>query len=313
MIMMILNALAPVFFVMGMGYYAGYIKRVDNTNVKTLNLFVMRFALPSALFTAIAHTPRDVIVGNGPLMGVLAISMLVFYVIFFLMQRRLYGKDIGESSMQTLTAALPNYASVGLPLLGAVYGPSSALSVAVAIAVGATTVSPLTLFFLSSASNKDEGSAAKRFFHALSHTVGAPIVWGPLAGLLLALSGFQLPDIANRCFNLVGMATAGGSLFLTGLILSSQRLRLNSNVIFGVLIKNLLQPVLAYGVVRLLGIPDPIGAQSVMLVAIPAGFFGMVFGAAHNVKSEEAGSTLVISSVLSMVTLAVAIMVLAPQ
>ena len=59
MMMMILNALAPVFFVMGMGYYAGYVKRVDNQNVKTLNLFVMRFALPSALFTAIAHTPRD--------------------------------------------------------------------------------------------------------------------------------------------------------------------------------------------------------------------------------------------------------------
>ncbi len=313
MFMMIINALAPVFFVMGMGYYAGYIKRVDNQNVRSLNLFVMRFALPSALFTAIAHTPRSVIIGNGPLMGVLTISMVVFYVIFFLMQRRLYGLDIGEASMQTLTTALPNYASVGLPLLGAVYGPSSALSVAVAIAVGATTVSPLTLFFLSSTSNKSEGSAARRFFQALSHTVGAPIVWGPLAGLALALSGIHLPDIANRCFNLIGMATAGGSLFLTGLILSSQRLRLNANVVFGVLIKNIFQPLLAYGVVRLMGIPDPIGAQSVMLVAIPAGFFGMVFGASHNVKSEEAGSTLVISSVLSMVTLAVAIMVLAPK
>lgn len=313
MIAMIMNALVPVFFVMGMGYYAGYVKRVDNQNVKTLNLFVMRFALPSALFTAIAHTPREVIIGNGPLMGVLAVSMLVFYVIFFLAQRRVYGQDIGPASVQTLTAALPNYASVGLPLLGAVYGPSSALSVAVAIAVGATTVSPLTLFFLSSATNKDEGPAVARFFRALRHTVGAPIVWGPLAGLAVALAGFQLPDVANRCFNLVGTATAGASLFLTGLILSSQRLRINFNVIFGVLIKNVLQPVLAYGVVRLIGIPDPIGAQTVMLVAIPAGFFGMVFGAAHNVKSEEAGSTLVASSVISMVTLAVAIMVLAPK
>ena len=193
---------------------------------------------------------------------------------------------------------------------GAVYGASSALSVAVAIAVGATTVSPLTLFFLSSAAHT-EGSAAARFFTALKHTVGAPIVWGPLLGLLLALANFQLPDIANRCFNLIGTATAGGSLFLTGLILSSQRLRINGNVIIGVLIKNVLQPVVAYGIVRLFQIPDPIGSQCVMLAAIPAGFFGMVFGAAHNVKSEEAGSTLVLSSVLSMATLAIAIMILA--
>lgn len=313
MFMMILNALAPVFFVMGMGYYAGYVKRVDNQNVKTLNLFVMRFALPSALFTAIAHTPRDVIIGNGPLMAVLTISMLLFYVVFFLMQRRMYGLDVGPASVQTLTAALPNYASVGLPLLGAVYGPSSALSVAVAIAVGSVTVSPLTLFFLSSATNTEEGPAAARFFKALKHTVGAPIVWGPLAGLVLALANFQLPEIANRCFNLIGAATAGGSLFLTGLILSSQRLKINGNVLVGVVIKNVLQPIVAYGVVRMLGIPDPIGAQSVLLVAIPAGFFGMVFGAAHNVKNEEAGATLIASSVLSMVTLAIAIMVLAPK
>lgn len=55
MIMMLPNALAPVFFVMGMGYHAGCIKRVDNTNVETLNLFLMRFALPSAPFTATPH------------------------------------------------------------------------------------------------------------------------------------------------------------------------------------------------------------------------------------------------------------------
>jgi malonate transporter len=71
------------------------------------------------------------------------------------------------------------------------------------------------------------------------------------------------------------------------LFLPSQWLRINGNVLIGVLIKNVLQAVMAYGIVRLLHIPDPIGAQCVMLVAIPAGFFGMVFGAAQNVKSEE--------------------------
>lgn len=313
MLLMILNALAPVFFVMGMGYYAGYVKRVDNKNVATLNAFVMRFALPMALFTAIARTPRQVIYSNGPLMGILTISMVLFYVIFYLVQIRVYKRDIGPASMQTLTAALPNYASVGLPLLTSVFGPTSALSVAVAIAVGSVTVSPLTLFFLSTATSKDQsGSSLTRFFRALKKTVGAPLVWGPLVGLLLALSGITLPDTAHRCFNLIGSATAGGSLFLTGLILSSQRLRINSDVIFGTLIKNVLQPLVAFGFVRLLGIQNPVAAQIVLLVAIPAGFFGMVFGAAHGVKSEEAGSTLVLSSVLSIVTLAVAIMLLAP-
>jgi hypothetical protein len=43
----------------------------------------------------------------------------------------------------------------------------------------------------------------------------------------------------------------------------------------------------------------------------PVGFFGMIFDAAPSVKNEEAGATLIASSVLSMITLAIATMGLA--
>jgi hypothetical protein len=46
---------------------------------------------------------------------------------------------------------------------------------------------------------------------------------------------------------------------------------------------------------------------------IPVGFFGMIFDAARSVKNEEAGATLIASSVLSMITLAIAIMGLAQK
>jgi malonate transporter len=237
--------------------------------------------------------------------------MVVVYAVTLVLQFKVFKVRTGEGSVQTLTVALPNYASIGLPLLGSVFGPTSALSVAVAIAVGSVTVSPLTLVFLESASATDAVSPVRRFLLAVSRTVRRPIVWAPLAGLLVALAGIPIPDVAGRCFTLVGQATAGAALFLTGLILSSQRIRVNADVVLGVLFKNVLQPLLAYGVVRALGVPDPIAGQTVLLIAIPAGFFGMVFGANHNVRNEVAGSTLVLSSLLSAITLAVVIMVVA--
>jgi malonate transporter len=45
-----LNALAPIFAVMGLGYFAGWIRDVDNRNVTELNALVMVFALPASLF-----------------------------------------------------------------------------------------------------------------------------------------------------------------------------------------------------------------------------------------------------------------------
>ncbi len=310
---MILNALAPVFFVMGMGYYAGYRKMIDHQKVATLNLFVMHFALPSALFTAISRTPRHVILDNGQLMGVLTLCMVVVYAVILFLQFKVFKVETGKAAVQTLTVSLPNYASIGLPLLGSVYGPTSALSVAVAIAVGATTVSPLTLVLLESSTSTDNVSPVKRFLSALLRTIKRPIVWAPLAGLVVALAAVPVPDVAGRCFTLIGQATAGAALFLTGLILSSQRLRINTDVMLGVFFKNILQPLMAYGVVRALGVPNPIAGQTVLLIAIPAGFFGMVFGANHNVRNEVAGSTLVLSSLLSAATLAVVIMLIGPH
>jgi predicted permease len=51
----------------------------------------------------------------------------------------------------------------------------------------------------------------------------------------------------------------------------------------------------------------------VLLLCIPAGFFGLVFGANYGTRPAEAGSTLVISSLLSMATLAIAIALVAPH
>jgi len=53
----ILYALAPIFLIMLLGYFAGKSKMVNNKDVSLLNIFVMDFALPAALFAATVQTP----------------------------------------------------------------------------------------------------------------------------------------------------------------------------------------------------------------------------------------------------------------
>jgi malonate transporter len=57
----LLNALVPIFGVMGLGYFAGWIRDVDNRHVSELNALVMDFALPASLFVAMATTPSAVL------------------------------------------------------------------------------------------------------------------------------------------------------------------------------------------------------------------------------------------------------------
>jgi malonate transporter len=80
----IVHALAPIFIIMLLGFWAGKAKMVDNKNVSLLNIFVMDFALP-ALFSATVQTPWTGIVAQSPLILVLTLAMWVTYaVIYFL-------------------------------------------------------------------------------------------------------------------------------------------------------------------------------------------------------------------------------------
>jgi malonate transporter len=50
---------------------------------------------------------------------------------------------------------------------------------------------------------------------------------------------------------------------------------------------------------------------AILLTALPSGFFGVLFGLRYGVQSHEAGSTLIVSTILSAVTLAAALILTA--
>ena len=139
--------------------------------------------------------------------------------------------------------------------------------------------------------------------HVAAHVATNPVVLGPLAGVVFALCGGKLPVPIADSLSLIGKATPGAALFLTGLVLSAQKVRLDGAVSIGVLLKGLAHPALAWGLVLLLGMHGPTARAAVLLTAIPSGFFGIMFGLAQDVRSPGAGSTLALSSVGAVLTL----------
>jgi malonate transporter and related proteins len=304
----LLNALVPIFVVMGLGYFAGWIRDVDNHHVAELNALVMDFALPCALFVATATTLRSVVLAQWPLLLVLVIAMLLLYAACYWMQRRLFRLDAKGAAVQTLTICLPNYAAVGLPLIPAVLGETHTFYVALAIASGSIFPSPLTLSILEATKSAQRGGMTVALVAgAIGRAFLKPIVLGPILGVIYSLVGLPMPVYLVHAFQLIGAAAGGVALFLTGLILSSQRILLNRNVISGTLIKLVAQPLLGLAIVALIPMAHDTARAAILLLAEPAGFFGVLFGLRYGVESHEAGSTLLVSSVLSIVSLAVAL------
>ncbi len=304
----ILNSLGPVFFVLGLGYFAGLGKMVDNKNVHSINVMLMNFALPCALFLAIARTSSKVLAQQYRLLVALALAMVLIYALTWILQRRLFHLEPNEAAIQSLTVSFSNNVAVGLPLLISMFGPEGTVAVAASIGVGSIVISPVTLVILESGTEKAQSMPVRtRLLYAVWQSCKRPVTWAPLLGMAFSLIGIPIPDVTGRMLNLIGQCTAGVALFLTGLILSAQPFRLGGNVIMSVILKNIVQVALMFGFVLLLRVPAPEARQGVLLAAVPAGFFGTVFGARFGVASVEASSTLIASTLFSIVTLSLVI------
>ncbi|WP_284947281.1 AEC family transporter [Acidisoma cladoniae] len=304
MLKIILDALVPVFFGMGLGYIGGWTRDLDNKHVGELNALVMDFAVPAAIFATVVQASRSTLFQQLPLAGILSLSMVILYVLTYVMVRRVWHVPAGEASVQALTTSLPNYASAGLPLIAALLGAAHLVSVAVAIACGSIVVSPITLIILSRSSQKPgQGSIGQAFLA----TFKKPIVLAPLIAVAFVLTGVGLPEPLQRSFSLMGQVGGGAALFLTGLILSAQKVRLSGSVSLQTLFANVAHPLLAAGLAWIFAVSPLTAREAIVLSALPVGFFGILFGLRFGVASDVVGTTLIASTLLSAVTLAAAI------
>jgi malonate transporter and related proteins len=316
----ILPALVPIYFVLLLGFTAGKRGIVKSADVGGSNTVVMSFALPASLLAATAATPRASMLGQWPLLVTLVIAMMLVYPLWYLLQRRVLQRSVSEAALQSLTVALPNYAAAGLPIVTALLGPDHLVPVALAIAAGALFPSPITLALFevakaAPAANSagrgtppaDRTGGAARFVAAIGRAFLKPVVLAPAAGVVISLAGWRLPTLATMALRQMGQVAGGLALFVTGLIVSMQRFRINANVLLATVVVTVIQPLFAFAVARALGAAPEVLKMSVLLTALPSGFFGIVFGANAGFSSEDSGAIVIASTAAAAGTLALAI------
>jgi malonate transporter len=315
MISRIASALIPFLFSMGAGYFAGRVKQ-GAMPLSSINTMLVDYALPFALFLYTARMQRASLAQHTVLIAVLVGVMLAPYFASLLASRFVFKSDPATAAVRAVTIGMPNFASVGLPLLRAVYGPQSDLTVAIAVTTAAVVMSPAALLLLERArsaapsrtneARQTDGLLVK----ALRNTFLKPVVLAPIGGVLVSLCGWTLPDLLSQSLNIIGSTTAGLALFSTGLVLAAQPFKLDAQTGFGIVLSNVVQPLIALALVSLLPVPKAIAGQAILLAAIPCGSFGILFGLPYGVSDASAGTTLVASSLLSAVTLSGTIVLL---
>ncbi|AEU37746.1 AEC family transporter [Granulicella mallensis] len=308
----LLDALVPIFVGLLLGYLAGRRGLMDNVNVRNLIVLVMNFAIPCALFSTILRTSRADLEQQIPTALMITLVFTALYAASYIWARQSLKLSVSDASVLALTIGFPNSAAVALPLFAASYGSASSVTAALSIAVGAITISPLTVALLeadkqSQGAGISLGNVLRSFVRALAR----PVVWAPALALVGAYFGVHLPSYANRTLMTLGSAATGSALILTGVVVSAQRFRFNKAVLWTTVAILLVQPLFALGMTLLFHMSRDHVRDITIISAIPGGFFGLVFGKSFDATPETASSGLIASYGAGWLTLAVWMLVMA--
>jgi malonate transporter len=303
----IANALVPIVFVMLLGLIAGWTKLLQPKDSAVLATIALDFCLPSLLFGATASVPMAALRDWRFFLGI-ALGLLIVFAIALAAALLIFRKPIAESSLQALNSSLPNMAFIGLPVLTAVIGKSALLSVAVGNLISSLVLLPLALTLLAAGGTLGAGiGRALAVRNAVLGAVKQPLVWAPLAGIVLVFAQLPLPGVVLQSCSLIGEATSGVALFALGLLLSGQKLHVDLASSVNVASKMLAQPAVMFVLAVLLGVTGLHRREMILLGALPTATLTPMFAVAYKVYVIESEATVLLSTGLFVVTLSAVI------
>jgi predicted permease len=304
----LVGALAPVFFVLVLGYVAGKRNEFNADQSAGLSKLALNFALPASLFVSMTSIPEDLLLKQGPLLLALTIVHLGLFIAVWIvlsLVESLRGTSSLIYALALSTSATPVFGFAVLqPILGTTAGPTIGL---VALTINLTVPLAVVLLAMDEAakgSQTGEARASSRspVLTGLGAGLKSPLLWAPILGIMLTLSGHHLPMQLASCFDLIGSATSGVAVFAVGLVLASHPILISKAVILGSFARVTLQSALFLALLHVLHIASPFASDSLLCCSFPLSNVVVLFAAKYRAVEAEAASMLLFSTVLLVVT-----------
>lgn len=300
----IVNVVVPVFAIIGLGYLAVRYKLYPREGVRGLVAFVNNFATPCLLFNAMATADFSTEFNWGVIIP-FYVGALVVFAVASIVSVKVFGNRPGEGVAAGFAAMFTNTVLIGLPLVQRAYGDGALVTTFSIIAFHASvliTIGMLTMELV----RRDATPLHQALGVAAVRIVSNPLLWGIAAGAAANALHLTMPEPVDAFLVMMAAAVIPVALFGLGGALNEYRLSESwAQSLTMSLLKLLLQPAIAYVLLYyVLRIDHEYARYGVLLAAMPSGINGYVFATYYNRSVNVAANTILISTVLSIVTVA---------
>lgn len=291
----LIAALAPVLLVLALGFAAGKHGSFDEDQTRGLSHLALSYALPAALFLSMAHFKRSVLIEQMPIVVVMLVGYSGLYLLLYALLR-LAKRSRLEAALLGYTFASSSVPVFGLTVLEPIYGSDTGSAVVglVALITNLAQVS-IAVFLLESASPEagETVSVARTFGRSAAN----PLVWAPVLGGILAVTGVQLSPYVSDALLPLAAAASGIAIFACGLVLASHRIVFSPLVLLGSAIVLAIQPLLFLIAMRVGGVSGIMANATVVASAFPTATISILFARQYHTAEAEVASVLLITTV----------------
>lgn len=243
---------------------------------------------------------RSILLEQGSMAIVILIGMMGVYIIVYLFACHIFHQPNKIAALLALAISGPAVPFVGVPVLGQLFGDISAIPIALCSTIMNLFQVPTTILLLSSGNTKDTKATFK---DSISYTLKEPVVWAPIAALILLLCDLHIPVQMRSSLQLLGGATGGVALFASGIILFSYHVAFNRAIAIVILTKNILLPLAVMSIALLFKIDATTLSLTVISVAIPTASISVILAVQYKTAEQEMVLALFFSTIFSILTM----------
>ncbi|KUJ74188.1 transporter [Thiomicrospira sp. XS5] len=303
-----LSILLPIFGLIAAGFISRKTGVMGQTAASELNRFVVWLALPALLFDIMANSNWSALYLPDFILVYLigSVGLFVLVIIWRLKQ----GVPLADASIDSVSAAYSNTGYVGFPLLFLVFGASSQVPTTIASIIVVSIVFALAIILIETGLQA-EASLRLKIKNVLKAVFLNPLIVSPIAGMLFALTSWQLPQGVETFLTLLSGAASPAALVSLGLFLADAVASSNENTTATrqtawqlTAIKLIAQPLLvAWLALSVFEMDYELAMMAILLAALPTGTGPFMLAEYYRREAVTTAQTVLFSTVLSLVTL----------
>ncbi len=210
----IFSQMFPILFLIGLGLVAVRSGFTSQTQIEGLGGFVINFALPAVILSALTHQDLSQSLNPGYLAAYAGGSLVAFTAVFLFI-RFVLGRPLERAGIGALGAAGSNTGFIGFPIAALVLGAPATIAMPMTMMVENMLIIPIGLALAEMGTSN--GASVRRMLGETAMRLSRmPFVIAIIVGAALSLFGVRFPVPLASAIDMLGQASAPVALFVVG-------------------------------------------------------------------------------------------------